>query len=102
MDEIQESGIKILKWIPIIIGGVLFLGLLTQAVLIGLSSYFSTGSLSFTGEEMSGLLSPTTLMFGAAEMAVILLLVLVNSNGSVLKASKNMLGGKAERVEGSL
>ena len=102
MDEIQESGIKILKWIPIIIGGVLFLGLLTQAVLIGLSSYFSTGSLSFTGEEMSGLLSPTTLMFGAAEMAVILVLVLVNSNGSVLKASKNMLGGKAERVEGSL
>jgi len=101
MDE-QGSGINFMKWIPLSIGGVIFLGVLTQSVLLGLSSYFSTGSIAFSGSEMSGILSPTTLMYGLAEMGVIFAFVLVSSSGSVLKASKNMLGGKTERVEGSL
>ncbi|MBO5551137.1 MAG: type IV secretory system conjugative DNA transfer family protein [Lachnospiraceae bacterium] len=75
---------------------------MTEALLFGLSNYFSTGTLSFTGAELKQIISPNTIIFGACEVAIIVVLVLVNGNTSVLRASKNMLNSKAERVEGSL
>ncbi len=101
-DGMQDIGKKLLKWIPIGLGGVVMLGLLTQCVLLGLSNYFSTGRISFSGTDMGSLFSPETLMYGAAEVALIAVMVIISGNGSTLRASKNMIGGKAERVEGSL
>lgn len=101
-DDMQDIGKKLLKWIPVILIGVVLLGVITETVLFGLSNYFATGTLSFTGAELREILSPNTLVFGASEVAIILVAVVVNGNTSVLKASKNMLNSRAERVEGSL
>ena len=101
-DEMQDMGKKLLKWIPVILIGVFVLGFITEAVLFGLSNYFATGTLSFTGADFREIFSPNTLVFGAAEVAIILVAVVVNGNSSILRASKNMLNSKAERVEGSL
>ena len=101
-EDMQDSGLKMLKWIPIGLAGIVILGVLTESLLYGLSNYFTTGTLSFTGAELKEIFSPNTLVFGAAEVAIILVIAVVNGNSSVLKASKNMLGGKAERVESSL
>ena len=76
----QDMGKKLLKWIPVILIGVFVLGFITEAVLFGLSNYFATGTLSFTGADFREIFSPNTLVFGAAEVAIILVAVVVNGN----------------------
>ena len=98
----SETGAKILKWLLLGIGGTIILGIMTQAVILGLSGFFDTGTVGFNNATFSDFMTPDTLMFGAAEVLLIGVFVLVTSNSSELKASKSMLGGKAERVEGSL
>ena len=98
----SETGAKILKWLLLAIGGTIILGIMTQAVILGLSGFFDTGTVGFNNATFSDFMTPDTLMFGAAEVLLIGVFVLVTSNSSELKASKSMLGGKAERVEGSL
>ena len=98
----SETGAKILKWLLLAIGGTIILGIMTQAVILGLSGFFDTVTVGFNNATFSDFMTPDTLMFGAAEVLLIGVFVLVTSNSSELKASKSMLGGKAERVEGSL
>ena len=101
-DEMQDMGKKLLKWIPIVLVGIVLLGAMTETMFYGLSNYFSTGTFSFSGADIGHIITPNTLVFGAAEVALILVAVVLNSNASGLRASKNMLNSKAERVEGSL
>lgn len=101
-EQMKDIGKLLMKWVPLVLIGIVVLGFVTQGVILGISNYLSTGSMSFTGGELKELFSLNTLLYGFVEVVIILVLVLVNGNSFVLKASKNMLKSKADRVEGSL
>ena len=101
-DSTHELGIKLLKWIPIAVLGAIFLGAMTQAIMLALSNFSSTGEFDLAPGNAAALFSPSALTFGAAEIAIIFIVSVVNSNSSVLKSSKNMMEGKAERVDSPL
>ena len=102
LEMMKDIGKLLMKWVPVGLIGIVVLGFVTQGVILGISNYLSTGSMSFTGGELKELFSLNTLLYGFVELVIILVLVLVNGNSFVLKASKNMLKSKADRVEGSL
>ncbi|MBQ7464742.1 MAG: hypothetical protein IJS86_07770, partial [Lachnospiraceae bacterium] len=101
-EQMKDIGKLLMKWVPVGLIGLLVLGLVTQGVILGISNYLSTGTMSLTGDDIRELFSLNTLIYGFVEIVIILVLVLVNGNSFVLKASKNMLKSKADRVEGSL
>ncbi len=101
-DSTQELGKKLLKWLPIIVCGIVFLGVITQALMLAFANYSATGKFEVAADNPGVLLSPTALTFGAAEVAIIFVVSMVNSNTSSFKASNNMLSSKAERVDSPL
>ena len=101
-EEMKDIKGLLIKWVPVGIIGIIALGLMTQFVILGLSSYLSTGSMSFAGSELKEIFSLDTIVYGFVEVMIILVIVAASGNGIALRASRNMLKSKAERVEGSL
>nr|MCR4744231.1 hypothetical protein [Lachnospiraceae bacterium] len=92
----------LLKWLPIGAILVVVLGLITSATITALGNAMYNGSFGLTGEDMPAVFSPSFLLYGLCEVVIIAFANVIYGNGSAFKASRRMLGGGAERVEGAL
>ena len=103
MKEDMQDGLKtLIKWIPIILIGIVVLGSITSALMLSIENMMSTGTFGLQGVNFMQIVSPQAIIYGVSEVVIIGVLILINGNAGTLKASKRLLGGKAERVEGSL
>ena len=103
MKEDMQDGLKtLIKWIPIILIGIVVLGSITSALMLSIENMMSTGTFGLQGVNFMQIVSPQAIIYGVSEVVIIGVLILINGNAGALKASKRLLGGKAERVEGSL
>ena len=103
MKEDMQDGLKtLIKWIPIILIGIVVLGSITSALMLSIENMMSTGTFGLQGVNFMQIVSPQAVIYGVSEVVIIGVLILINGNAGALKASKRLLGGKAERVEGSL
>ena len=103
MKEDMQDGLKtLIKWIPIILIGIVVLGSITSALMLSIENMMSTGTFGLQGVNFMQIVSPQAIIYGISEVVIIGVLILINGNAGALKASKRLLGGKAERVEGSL
>ena len=103
MKEDMQDGLKtLIKWLPIILIGIVVLGSITSALMLSIENMMSTGTFGLQGVNFMQIVSPQAIIYGVSEVVIIGVLILINGNAGTLKASKRLLGGKAERVEGSL
>ncbi|HAG70216.1 MAG TPA: hypothetical protein DCL38_09640, partial [Lachnospiraceae bacterium] len=70
--------------------------------MLSIENMMSTGTFGLQGVNFMQIVSPQAIIYGVSEVVIIGVLILINGNAGALKASKRLLGGKAERVEGSL
>ena len=100
VDEIKGYFKEVLKWLPIAIAGAVVLGLITSALFAMANNAMQGNGFNLSGVGFLSIFSPTALLYGVVEVTLIYIIILLN--GTSVKASRRMLGGKAERVESSL
>ena len=101
-DEMADSIKSVIKWIPFVIIGTIVLGLITEALFLAVENGIRGVGFNLQGATIWDFLSPQMVVYGFTEVGIILVLNMIYGTGGILKASKRMLGGKAERVEGAL
>ena len=90
------------KWIPIAALGAVVLGLLTMTALTAVGHSLAGEPFGLVPSDVFQILSPTSLLYGFVEIVIVYIFTLVYGYGGTARASRRMLNGDAERVEGAL
>ncbi len=101
-DEAVDYLKLVRKWVPIAALGSVILGLITMAVLTALSHSMSGEPFGLVPSDIGVIVSPMALVYGFVEIVIVYIFSLVYGYGGTARASRRMLNGDVERVEGAL
>ena len=90
------------KWVPLAALGVVVLGLITTAVLTAVGHSLAGEPFGLVADDVFQIISPMALVYGLAEVILVYIFTLIYGIGGTARASRRMLNGDVERVEGAL